>query len=133
MYSISRKKFDVREENKNILKLSKSIKQQQAQSHQNNQQQAQSHQNTQQQTQSNQQQTITIPGTNIQIPTSVAAANGLLNATNLQNIKVEGAGNVVSHFVNGENHFFVLSIFLLLYSLFIILNVFLYIFFFIQI
>lgn len=75
--------------------------QQQAQSHQSGQQQNQNQQNNQQQAQANQQQqqqhqqhqqqhTITIPGTNIQIPTS---ANGLINATNLQNIKVEGAGN----------------------------------------
>lgn len=42
------------------------------------------------------QATITIPGTNIQIPTSVAAANGLLNATNLQNIKVEGTGKEIN-------------------------------------
>ncbi|XP_031636926.1 transcription factor Sp4-like isoform X2 [Contarinia nasturtii] len=73
---------------------------QQAQSHQNGQQN-QAQQNNQQQTQANQQQqqqqqqqqhTITIPGTNIQIPTS---ANGLINATNLQNIKLEGAGQNV--------------------------------------
>ncbi|XP_055316519.1 transcription factor Sp4-like isoform X4 [Sitodiplosis mosellana] len=67
---------------------------QQSQSHQGQaQQQNQTQQNNQQQTQANQQQhTITIPGTNIQIPTS---ANGLINATNLQNIKVEGAGQNV--------------------------------------
>lgn len=64
--------------------------QQQAQSHQNGQQANQSQQNNQQQAQANQQHTITIPGTNIQIPTS---ANGLINAANLQNIKVEGTGN----------------------------------------
>lgn len=66
----------------------------QAQNHQSGQQQHnQSQQNNQQQqiqtNQQQQQQTYTIPGTNIQIP---ASANGLINAANLQNIKVEGAG-----------------------------------------
>lgn len=70
-------------------------KQQQGQSHQSGQQANQTQQNAQQQAQNNHQQhTITIPGTNIQIPTS---ASGLINATNLQNIKVEGAGN--RHFI----------------------------------
>lgn len=62
----------------------------QAQTHQSGQQQHnQSQQNNQQQIQTNQQQqqqTYTIPGTNIQIPASA------INAANLQNIKVEGAG-----------------------------------------
>lgn len=40
--------------------------------------------------------TITIPGTNIQIPTSMAAANGFINPT-LQNVKVEGAGKNLTH------------------------------------
>lgn len=72
--------------------------QQQAQPNQNAQQQNQQQQNNQQQTTANQQQhTITIPGTNIQIPTS---ANGLINATNLQNIKVDASGKRHSNELN---------------------------------
>lgn len=69
----------------------------QAQAHQSGQQHNQSQQNNQQQIQTNQQQqqTYTIPGTNIQIP---ASANGLINAANLQNIKVEGAGKWMHEF-----------------------------------
>lgn len=68
---------------------------QQTNAQQTNQQTATQQQNQQAnaaQQQKPQTSTITIPGTNIQIPTSVAAANGILNTTNLQNIKVEGTG-----------------------------------------
>lgn len=72
---------------------------QQTNAQQTNQQAASQQQNQQATAQQQQQQqkqagTITIPGTNIQIPTSVAAANGILNAANLQNIKVEGTGKI---------------------------------------
>lgn len=59
-----------------------SNQQAQAQQQQANQQQNQTQQSPQQQ------QTITIPGTNIQIPTSVAA-NGIISGNN---IKLEGSG-----------------------------------------
>lgn len=62
--------------------------QQQAQSPQANQ----TTQASQQQQQQQQPVTITIPGTNIQIPTSVAAANGLLTTNNT--LKVEGTGKI---------------------------------------
>lgn len=54
----------------------------------------QANQTTQASQQQQQQQpvTITIPGTNIQIPTSVAAANGLLTTNNT--LKVEGTGKI---------------------------------------
>lgn len=66
-------------------------------SQQQNQQQSQNQtqQQTTQQQQTQQQQspaTITIPGTNIQIPTSVAAANGIISAGNA--VKVEGTGKL---------------------------------------
>lgn len=64
-----------------------STSQQQSQAQQ--QQQANQQQNqTQQQSQQQQQATITIPGTNIQIPTSVAA-NGIISGNN---IKLDGSG-----------------------------------------
>lgn len=64
--------------------------QQTQQSNQNQQQQQANQQNQTQQTQQQQQQqTITIPGTNIQIPTSVAAANGIISGNN---IKLDGSG-----------------------------------------
>ncbi len=59
---------------------------QQQQSQQANQQQNQTQQQAQQ---SQQQQLTTIPGTNIQIPTSVAAANGIISGNN---IKLEASG-----------------------------------------
>ncbi|XP_037915142.1 transcription factor Sp4-like isoform X2 [Hermetia illucens] len=70
--------------------------QQQSQNQQQNQQQQQNQANQQQtqQQQTAQQTTITIPGTNIQIPTSVAAANGLLGnafqTSNFAGIKLDG-------------------------------------------
>lgn len=87
--------------------------QQQTQSNQSVQQQNQPQQHNQTQTQANQQQhTITIPGTNIQIPTS---ASGLINATNLQNIKVDGTGNAterISFNSHSEDHIVVHFIYL---------------------
>lgn len=61
---------------------------QQSQTQQANQQGQQQNQ-TQQQSQQQQQTTITIPGTNIQIPTSLAAANGIISGNN---IKLDGSG-----------------------------------------
>lgn len=66
--------------------------QQAQQSNQQAQQQQQTNQTqsqTQQQSQQSQQQLTTIPGTNIQIPTSVAAANGIIAGNN---IKLDGTG-----------------------------------------
>lgn len=57
------------------------------QSSQNQQSSQQQAGQQQQANNSSQNATITIPGTNIQIPTSVAAANGLLSGAN---IKIEG-------------------------------------------
>lgn len=63
---------------------------QQSTAQQQQQQQANQQQNqTQQQAQQTQQQLTTIPGTNIQIPTSVAAANGIISGNN---IKLDGSG-----------------------------------------
>lgn len=72
----------------------------QQQTNQTQQQQSQSpqaNQTTQASQQQQQQQpvTITIPGTNIQIPTSVAAANGLLTTNNT--LKVEGTGKIARY------------------------------------
>lgn len=76
--------------------------QQQPQQSQQQNQQQQTNQTPQPQTPQQQQQqqtqqqqstgTITIPGTNIQIPTSVAAANGIISAGNA--VKVEGTGKL---------------------------------------
>lgn len=68
--------------------------QQQQQTNQSaNQQQQQNQQQNQTQAQAQSQQpvTITIPGTNIQIPTSVAAANGLISTS----LKVDSAGKII--------------------------------------
>lgn len=62
---------------------------QQSNQQQQQQQQANQQNQTQQSQQQQQQQTITIPGTNIQIPTSVAAANGIISGNN---IKLDGSG-----------------------------------------
>lgn len=65
---------------------------QQAQQQANQQQNQASQQQQQQQANQQQNQTqqlTTIPGTNIQIPTSVATANGIISGNN---IKLEGSG-----------------------------------------
>lgn len=62
---------------------------QQSQAQQASQQQSQQQNQAQQQSQQQQQTTITIPGTNIQIPTSLAAANGIISGNN---IKLDGSG-----------------------------------------
>lgn len=59
------------------------------QSQQQAQQQANQQQNQSQQQSQQQQQLTTIPGTNIQIPTSVATANGIISGNN---IKLDGSG-----------------------------------------
>lgn len=76
---------------------------QQAQQQANQQQNQQTQQSQQQQQQ--QQTTITIPGTNIQIPTSVAAANGIISANN---IKLDGSGifdQNIEHSPHSLSHF----------------------------
>lgn len=64
------------------------------QTQQQQSQSPQANQTTQASQQQQQQQpvTITIPGTNIQISTSVAAANGLITTNNT--LKVEGTGKI---------------------------------------